>query len=124
QGDANFWCNSRPDSGGRLGCYTAGNDPSGPIVPPPFHSWDPKFGSMTTHLPEVKLMWDLRVFHHVPALAFLAAGTFEVSYGYYFESAYYGQKFTDKTAPPVIGWGFTRDHGGAHIMQTGYSLPF
>ncbi|HEY0710780.1 MAG TPA: DUF3570 domain-containing protein [Polyangia bacterium] len=124
QGDASFWCNARPDNGGQLGCYTRRADPSAPIMTPKYHSWDPKFGSLTTHFPEVKLMWDLRVLSRLPALTFLAAGTLDLSYGYYFQSTPYGQKFTDKTAPPVIGWGFTRDHGGAHIMQTGFTLPF
>ena len=59
------------------------------------------------------------------ALDFFAAGTFDVSYGYYFESTPYGQEFTDRNAPPVIGeLPFTRSHGGAHLIQTGYSLPF
>ena len=48
-----------------------------------------------------------------------------MSYGYFFQSTPYGQEFTDRNAPPVLGeLPFTREYGGAHLIQTGYSLPF
>ncbi len=115
QGDAEFWCNSRPDSGGTLDCYGLSTL---------LHSWDPKFGSLTTHLPELKVIWDLRALADIPVLRHLAGGALDVSYGYYFESAYYGQKFTDKTAPPIIGLPYTKRWGGAHVVQTGYVVSF
>jgi hypothetical protein len=112
QGNALFWCNARAD----VGCYG---------MMPDYHSWDVKFGGLTTHLPEVKLTWDLHVLAGVPGLGWLSEGSVEISYAYYFESTPYGQTFTDKNAPPVIGeLPFTRKYGGAHLMQTGYSLPF
>ncbi len=71
-----------------------------------------------------KVIWDLRLLNGT-ALDFFAAGTFDVSYGYYFEGSPYGQEFTDRNAPPVIGeLPFSREYGGAHLIQTGYSLPF
>lgn len=115
QGNAGFWCNARPDNGGMLGCYG---------MTPDLHSWDPKFGHLTTHLPEVKLTWDLRGLAAVPYLGRLAGGALDVSYGYFFESAPYGQPFSDKTAPPVLGAIVPQRYKGAHIVQTGYSMTF
>jgi Protein of unknown function (DUF3570) len=112
QGQALFWCNARAD----IGCYG---------MMPEYHSWDVKFGGLQTHLPELKLIWDLHGLADVPGLDWLSRGSIEISYGYYFESTPYGQPFTDRNAPPVIGeLPFTRSHGGAHLLQTGYSLPF
>ena len=116
QGKALFWCNERPDFGGQTDCY--GLDPD-------FHALDYKFGNYTTHLPEVKLTWDLRALTGLPVLGFFAAGALDISYGYYIENTPYGQKFDDVNAPPIIGdLPFTRSYGGAHLIQTGYSLPF
>ncbi len=112
QGQADFWCNARAD----IGCYG---------MMPEYHSWDVKFGGLNTQLPEVKVIWDLHGLAEVPALAWLSTGSVELSYGYLFESTPYGQPFTDRNAPPGIGkLPFTRKYGGAHLMQTGYSLPF
>ena len=112
QGRADFWCNARAE----IGCYG---------MMPEYHSWDVKFGGLKTHLPELKIIWDMHGLAGVPALAWLAGGSIEVSYGYLFETTPYGQPFTDKNAPPIIGkLPFTRSHGGAHLIQTGYSLPF
>jgi hypothetical protein len=112
QGEAAFWCNARVD----IGCYG---------MMPEYHSWDVKFGGLTTHLPELQVVWDLNRLASVPGLGWLSAGSIEVSYGYLFQSTPYGQPFTDRNAPPVIGeLPFTRKYGGAHLLQTGYSLPF
>jgi hypothetical protein len=112
QGQADFWCNSRAD----IGCYG---------MMPEYHSWDVKFGGLTTHLPELKVIWDLHLLAEVPGLSWLSTGAIEVSYGYLIQSTPYGAPFTDKNAPPVLGKiPFTRKHGGAHLLQTGYSLPF
>ena len=54
-----------------------------------------------------------------------APGSIGVSYGYFFQSTPYGQAFDDNNAPPVLGeLPFTRNYGGAHLIQTGYRLPF
>ncbi len=112
QSRAEFWCNARAD----IGCYG---------MTPDYHSWDVKFGGLSTHLPEIKVIWDLRLLAAVPGLAWFAGGAVEVSYGYLFQSTPYGMPFTDKNAPPVLGdLPFTRKYGGAHLLQTGYSLPF
>jgi hypothetical protein len=116
QNAARFWCNSLPSEGGDIGCYG---------TMPKYHSVDPKFGDASTHLMQAKLIWDTRVFGGAGLLDLLAGGEFEISYGYYFQSTPYGMVFTDRNAPPLIGdfpWG--RSHGGAHLIQTGYSLPF
>jgi hypothetical protein len=115
QGNAGFWCNANPANGGMLGCYG---------MTPEFHSWDPKFGHLTTHLPELRVTWDLRALALTPVLRHLAGGAIDVSYGFLFETTPYGAGFSDKNAPPVIGHLIPHKYGGAHIIQTGYSLPF
>jgi hypothetical protein len=115
QGNAGFWCNANPANGGTLGCYG---------MMPEYHSWDPKFGHLTTHLPEVRLTWDLRALALTPVLRHLAGGAVDVSYGFLFETTPYGAGFKDSNAPPVIGSIVPHHYGGAHIIQTGYSLPF
>ena len=116
QGQGTFWCNSRPDNGGDIGCYG---------LQPTYHSFDPKFGTMDTDLAEVKLTWDLRTFNGRRFMDTFAPGSISVSYGYFFQSTPYGQEFDDINAPPVLGeLPFTRNYGGAHLIQTGYSLPF
>jgi hypothetical protein len=115
QSAANFWCNTNPQMGGDVACYPMSAE---------YHSVDIKFGDMRTQVADFKLIWDLRLLNGT-ALDFFAAGTFDVSYGYYFEGTPYGQEFTDRNAPPVIGeLPFSREYGGAHLIQTGYSLPF
>lgn len=64
-------------------------------------SADEKYGHLTTHYPELKLTWDMEPL--APLLRFLARGSIELSYGYYIQSTHYGN---------------------AHVLQTGYSLPF
>jgi hypothetical protein len=84
-----------------------------------------KFGNYTTHLPEVKVFWDMHGLIGVPVLDFFAHGTLDLSYGYYFETTPYGMPFTKQTEPPVLEvLPFPRSHGGAHYIQAGYSLPF
>jgi Protein of unknown function (DUF3570) len=115
QSAASFWCNTNTTMGGDISCYG---------MSPEYHSVDIKFGDLRTQVAEFKLIWDMRLLSGT-ALDFFAAGTFDVSYGYYFEGTPYGQEFTDRNAPPVIGeLPFSREYGGAHLIQTGYSLPF
>ena len=68
-----------------------------------FHTGDEKFGPLHTHLAELKLTWEARALASVPVLAWFALGAFEISYGRYFQSTHYHD---------------------AHLLQTGYSLPF
>jgi hypothetical protein len=112
---ANFWCNARPDNGGDVSCY--GMDS-------PYHSVDVKFGTYRNQLAEGKLIWDLRILNGT-GLDVLAGGSFDVSYGYYFEGTPYGMDFNDGNAPPLLRYQpLSQRYGGAHLIQTGYSLPF
>jgi hypothetical protein len=94
QGKAAFWCLTDPSRGGSTECYG---------VFPRYASVDDKLGPLHTHTPEVKLIWEARGWSGVPVLGWLAQGSFDVSYGYYVQSS----KF-----------------GNAHLLETGYSLPF
>jgi hypothetical protein len=115
QSAANFWCNTITSMGGDISCYG---------MSPEYHSVDIKFGTLRTQVAELKAIWDLRLLNG-SALDFFASGTFDLSYAYYFEGTPYGQEFTDINAPPVLGkLPYSRQYGGAHVIQTGYSLPF
>jgi hypothetical protein len=90
QSRANFWC----DAVARPGCY-----------PPTavYYSTDPKLGPVRTSYPEVKLVWQAAALEGVPVLGWLAAGMFEIAYGYYIQSTYFAN---------------------AHVLQSGYTIPF
>jgi hypothetical protein len=64
-------------------------------------SYDEKFGWLTTQYPELKLTWELEALE--PVLRFLSRGAIEISYGYFVQSTHYRN---------------------AHVLQSGYSLPF
>jgi hypothetical protein len=68
-----------------------------------FHTTDEKFGRLHTQLAELKLTWEARALTGVPLLGWFALGAFEISYGRYFQTTHYRT---------------------AHLLQTGYSLPF
>ena len=53
--------------------------------------------------PEVKLIWDAAAWESIPFFRWFAAGTFEISYGRYFQN---------------------NSFGDAHVLQTGYSMPY
>ncbi len=91
QGAAEFYCATAP---GAPGCY--GQFPQ-------FHSIDVKLGALATHLPEIRITWDARALGNFAPLRWSARGTFELSYGYFWQSTPYG---------------------GGHLLQAGYSLPF
>ncbi|MDX2020562.1 MAG: DUF3570 domain-containing protein [Deltaproteobacteria bacterium] len=93
QGKANFWCNTDPTFGGRTDCYSPFD---------PYYSADVKWGNVGTHMPEVKLTWDLRVFRNVPLLWIFAPGAADLSYARYFQDTRYGD---------------------AHLLQVGYTYP-
>lgn len=85
QGAADFWCTT---------CYTASS-----LV----YTTDPKLTPMSTQYLEGKLYWDAARLRGTPFAGWFAAGTFELSYGYYWESTTYV---------------------GAHVLQAGYTIPY
>lgn len=96
QGGAGFYCKNPPNF--LNDCYE---------MNALFHSVDEKFGGLSTHLPEVKLTWDLRVLRGRGFFDLFALGAVDISYGIFFQTSHYGGQW-----------------GGAHLLQTGYSLPF
>ena len=93
QGDANFWCDTNPAFGGRTDCYNPFD---------PYYSADIKWGRVATHMPELKVIWDLRVFAPVPLLTIFSKGTADISYGYLMQDTRYEN---------------------AHLLQVGYTYP-
>ncbi|HVZ89918.1 MAG TPA: DUF3570 domain-containing protein [Polyangia bacterium] len=99
QNHAAFWC----DSVANPSCYDI-NALGLPIVPPPpYQSSDPKLGPVYTEYPEVKLIWDADPLHDIPFFRWFSTGTFEISYGHYYQNTSFGN---------------------AHVLQTGYSMPY
>jgi hypothetical protein len=69
-----------------------------------YYATDPKLGGpIRTAMPEAKLTWDAVALRGVPFFGWFAAGTFEISYGYLFQNTMFGN---------------------AHLLQTGYSMPY
>ncbi len=89
-----FWC----DVPANVGC-----SPMSMSVSPTYASSDPAIGPVRTEYPEVKLMWDAASLESIPFFRWFAAGTFEISYGRYFQN---------------------NSFGDAHVLQTGYSMPY
>jgi hypothetical protein len=90
-----FWC----DVPTNPGCSPTGTAAS----PFPYYSSDPALGPVRTEYPEVKLVWDADALRAVPFFRWFAAGTFEISYGHYFQNNAFGN---------------------AHVLQTGYTMPY
>jgi hypothetical protein len=90
QSNANFWC----DALAMPTCY-----PPGAI----FYTTDPKLGPVRTEFPELELLWQAEALRGVPVLGWLAAGTFQISYGRYFQSTSFAN---------------------AHVLQAGYTMPY
>jgi len=105
QSHARFWC--APPRPSRLPqtdfCATATDPPSGYTTDAHYYTADPKLGPVNTEYPEVQFVWNADALRAVPFLKWFAAGTFEISYGHYFQSTSFG---------------------GAHVLQTGYRLPY
>lgn len=78
-------------------------DPDCPPEIRVYHTGDEKFRVLHTHFTELKLTWEARPLATVPVLAWFAAGAFELSYGRYLQTTHYGH---------------------AHLLQSGYSIPF
>jgi hypothetical protein len=89
-----FWC----DVPANAGC-----SPMSVPVSPTYASVDPAIGPVRTQYPEAKLMWDAAVWESIPFFRWFAAGTFEISYGRYFQN---------------------NSFGDAHVLQAGYSMPY
>jgi Protein of unknown function (DUF3570) len=90
QSRAQFWCDAILDSG----CY-----PAAAL----YTSTDPKLGPVRTEYPELKIFWQAEAWGGVPILGWLAAGTFDISYGHFFQNTSFGN---------------------AHVLQTGYTMPY
>ena len=105
QNHARFWCDAPRPS--RLAptefCAVATDPPAGYLTDAAYYTADPKLGPVTTTYPEVKIVWDADALRTVPFLRWFSAGTFEISYGYYFQNTSFGN---------------------AHLLQTGYTLPY
>jgi hypothetical protein len=89
-----FWC----DVPSNAGC-----GPMSVSVSSKYGSSDPAIGPVRTQYPEVKLMWDASAWQPIPFFRWFAAGTFEISYGRYFQN---------------------NSFGDAHVLQAGYSMPY
>jgi hypothetical protein len=89
QSKASFWCDVAVDAG----CYIGSR----------YYATDPKLGPVHTEYPEVELFWQAGSLLDVPVLGWLAAGTFQISYGHYFQNTSFGN---------------------AHVLQAGYTLPY
>jgi Protein of unknown function (DUF3570) len=69
-----------------------------------YYPGDPKLAPVRTSMPEVKLMWEAAGLRGTPFFGWFAAGTFEISYAYYFQSS--------------------STFGNAHLLQVGYAMPY
>jgi hypothetical protein len=68
-----------------------------------YYSTDPKLTSVHTEYPELKVLWQAEALAPLPFFRWFAAGTFEISYGYYFQNTSFGN---------------------AHVLQMGYRMPY
>jgi hypothetical protein len=106
QNNANFYC-APPNKPTQLPatefCAQATNPPTGYGPNAKYWTADPKLGLLHTEYPEVQLVWAAEALRDIPLLAWFSAGSFEISYGYYFQ---------------------TTSFGNAHVLQTGYRLPY
>ena len=89
-----FWC----DVASNPGC-----SPMPGMVPWTYATTDPALGPVRTEYPEIKLIWDAEALRSVRFFRWFAAGTFEISYGRYIQNDSFGD---------------------AHVLQTGYSMPY
>lgn len=87
---AAFWCDTVASSS----CYPATS---------PYFSSDPKLGPVHTQYPEIKLTISAAPLRDTPFLSWFSAGSFEISYGYYFQDTSFGD---------------------AHLLQSGYRMPY
>lgn len=110
QNHARFWCKPpvKPTTlPATEFCAMSTDPPSGYVASGPnaakYYTSDPKLGPLHTEYPEAQLVWDAEALRDVPLLRWFAAGSFEISYGYYYQSDSFGN---------------------AHVVQTGYRLAY
>jgi hypothetical protein len=89
QGAASFWCDA---------ASVAGCDPTAR-----YFTSDPKLAALTTKYLELKVYWDAADWRGLPFFGWFAAGTFELSYGHFWQDSIFAD---------------------AHVAQTGYTFPF
>jgi hypothetical protein len=89
QGPANLWCDQARDPA----CYTG----------PPYRTADPKLQPVATVFVELKAYWAATRWRGHRFFQWFAEGTFELSYGMFFQHTAFAN---------------------AHVLQTAYSLPF
>jgi len=95
QTSAAFWCD--PNLAQTLGTSCYSNSATA------LFTTDPKLTPVSTHYLEGKIYWDAARWRGTPFAGWFSAGTFELSYGYYWESTSYV---------------------GAHVLQAGYTIPY
>ncbi|HEY4187370.1 MAG TPA: DUF3570 domain-containing protein [Polyangia bacterium] len=95
QGAAGLWCD--PASALMMGtsCYSSSSTT--------LYTSDPKLTPVRTQYLEGKIYWDATRWRGTPFAGWFAAGTFEFSYGYYWQNTTYV---------------------GAHVLQAGYTIPY
>jgi hypothetical protein len=94
QGPPAFWCDIATNSG----CSPMASLPAWP-----YGTSDPAVGPIRTEYPEIKLYWEAESLRSVRFFRWFAAGSFEISYGRYFQNDAFGD---------------------AQVLQTGYSMPY
>jgi len=94
QGSAAFWCDPAGAAAMGTACYPSGTN---------LYTTDPKLTPVSTQYLEGKIYWDATRWRDTPIAGWFSAGTFELSYGYYWESTTYV---------------------GAHVLQAGYTIPY
>jgi uncharacterized protein DUF3570 len=106
QNHASFWCDvPRPGAPSPTAfCLMSGNPPAGYDADSAvYYTSDPKLGPIHTEYPEIQLVWEADALRAVPFLRWFATGSFEISYGRYFQNTSFGN---------------------AHLLQMGYRLPY
>jgi hypothetical protein len=68
-----------------------------------YYTTDPKLSPVNTSYPEVQLIWRAEALADVPVLGWISGGTFAISYGRFIQNTSYDF---------------------AHVLQTGYTLPY
>jgi len=68
-----------------------------------YYTTDPKLSPVNTSYPEIQLVWRAEALADVPVLGWISGGSFAISYGRYIQNTSYDF---------------------AHVLQTGYTLPY
>ncbi|HEY8927154.1 MAG TPA: DUF3570 domain-containing protein [Polyangia bacterium] len=95
QGAAAFWC----DLAQNASCLSSPSRSAFASV----YTSDPKLSPVSTKYLEGKLYWDAVGWRGLDFFGWFSAGTFELSYGYYWQSTSYE---------------------GANVLQVGYTIPY